>query len=444
MRFAKMRYLKRVLAKVLFVVMLVGLLWQLELRAATYTIASVTGSQLPPGAVQARFNMSESQPLPPPDIVKDNTLWRVSIYLKSDTGRQEVVVPGIAMAVADPHYGSNGIVTIQTVAKYSLDPVANSSVLFVEISFLYGAGAATASFAAKPPKGSAPVEAPSPTSSQGSANSNGAPDQNGGAKCASSPGGTTGSQWNNNICLSGIWIPEIGRRPLYSSNSNIYLLHDSPVGYVGLRASEEADSAAVLDPNTFKTGIFDQYIISDHVHGILEGVLLNWDVLTTEFDRKKKNTNLGTNLNLITAPLLGFPLKAYHGIGFEFDAGIETGDNLKNNLDPNGFGFLFRGLLGAQAEKIFIKPWKFQSIKIASTYQVRLLAEPEVFTREIHGALKGFKGTQARNYVSTTFSFMFSKTFGVTLQHEYGALPPSYVLLDNRGTIGFTYQYASH
>ena len=282
------------------------------------------------------------------------------------------------------------------------------------------------------------ASATSGKSSDGGANSSG------GAKCAGSPGQSAGSQWNNSVCLSGIWIPEVGSHPLYSTNSDIYLLHDSPVGYVGLRASEEANSSLVVDPNVFKTGLFDQIVISDQERGPSEGILLNWDLLTTEFDRKKKNSNLGTNLNLITAPIFGFPFHVPYNIGFELNAGFETGRNLKNNIDPNGFGFLFRGLLGAQAEKIIPKRWKFDSMKILSTYQVRLPEEAEVFTREIHGALTPFQGTQARHYVSTSFNFMFSKTFGLTLQHEYGALPPGYVLLDNRASVGFTFQYASH
>jgi hypothetical protein len=35
---------------------------------------------------------------------------------------------------------------------------------------------------------------------------------------------------------------------------------------------------------------------------------------------------------------------------------------------------------------------------------------------------------------------MFTKNFGLTLKHDYGALPPGYVFVENRGTVGFTLQ----
>jgi len=435
MRYARMRFPNRVRAGLISVLGLFGLLWQSPMTAATYSLHAASGYGMPTGAVQARFDLSQTATLPPLDAVRDATLWRVSVYLRGETDRQKVDVPGVLRVDPDPDYARNGVVQIQTDANYSLDPGSNPSLVFVEVSFLYGAGAATASFVGKPPQGATP----SKPSGAASGTASGGP-----AKCSGSPGANTGAQWNNSICLSGIWIPQVGSHPLYSTNSNIYLLHQSPVGYLGLRASEEADSSTTLDPNTFKTGIFDQVILSDRVRGRSEGIILNWDLLTTEFDRKKKNTNLGTNLNLITAPVLGFPFHLPGLIGFELNAGFETGRNLKNNIDPNGFGFLFRGLAGAQVEKIFVKPWRFQSINILSTYQVRLPEEPEVFTRELHGVLIPTQGTQARHYVSTIFSFMFSKAFGLTLQHEYGALPPGYVLIDNRATVGFTMQYASH
>jgi hypothetical protein len=75
---------------------------------------------------------------------------------------------------------------------------------------------------------------------------------------------------------------------------------------------------------------------------------------------------------------------------------------------------------------------------------VRLPDRPEVFTREIHGVLTPYAGTQARHYLSTDLDFMFSKTFGLTMKYEYGALPPAFIFLDSRASIGFTFQYASH
>jgi hypothetical protein len=35
---------------------------------------------------------------------------------------------------------------------------------------------------------------------------------------------------------------------------------------------------------------------------------------------------------------------------------------------------------------------------------------------------------------------MFTRNVGVTLKHDYGALPPGYVVIENRATVGFTVQ----
>jgi hypothetical protein len=79
-------------------------------------------------------------------------------------------------------------------------------------------------------------------------------------------------------------------------------------------------------------------------------------------------------------------------------------------------------------------------IKISSQYQTRLLFENEVITRSVHGKLIPYEGHQARNRVSTEFDYMFTKNVGVTIRHDYGALPPGYVVIENRATVGFTVQ----
>ena len=71
---------------------------------------------------------------------------------------------------------------------------------------------------------------------------------------------------------------------------------------------------------------------------------------------------------------------------------------------------------------------------------MRLLADDEVITKSVHGKLVPYQGHQARNWVSTEFDFMFTSNFGITLKHDYGALPPSYIFIENRASVGFTLQ----
>jgi len=236
----------------------------------------------------------------------------------------------------------------------------------------------------------------------------------------------------------------VGSHPLYTTNSNFSAALKLGPGSIGLSAQEAADSSVVLDPNTFNSAVFYNSVIvrSTSIPGLM-GIEFDWNLAKAEFDRKKKNTNLGTNVNLITSPQLSFPIDLSHGFGMEIDTGIEAGHNFKNNINPNGFGTVFRGLLGAQAGKIFTPKKALKSlkqIKYATQYQVRLLADDEVITKSVHGKLVPYQGHQARNWVSTSFDFMFTSNFGITLKHDYGALPPSYVFIENRASVGFTLQ----
>ena len=150
-------------------------------------------------------------------------------------------------------------------------------------------------------------------------------------------------------------------------------------------------------------------------------------------------------MNLVTAPELIFPISLGHLGGLEIDAGIEAGHNFKNNVNPNGFRTVFRGLSGAQFGKIFTPnggTGALKQVKITSQYQVRLLADDEVITKALHGKLVPYVGHQARNWVSMEIDFMFTSNFGLTFKHDYGALPPGFVFVENRATVGFTVQSA--
>lgn len=370
------------------------------------------------------------------DSVGDSSLWHIAVYEKAGGHLKPASPIAITSVKAADDYARTGQITLATSATYALDPHTNSA-LVIELNFLLGEQVTTAWMTPKPSgEGGATQTAPASVAGSSSAGSK----STGCGAATAQPAGVS----YFHFCLSGIWVPQEGSHPLYSTNSNFAAAHSLWSGSFGLRGQESADSSVVIDPNAFSSALFYQAVLtnSSPVPRVM-GVYFNWNLATTEFDRKKKNTNLGTNLNFITAPELVFPISFGRVAGAELDAGIEAGDNFKNNVDRNGFGTIFRGLLGAQAEKIFVPNEKLKAlnqIKITSQYQVRLLAEDEVITKAVHGVLVPYVGHQARNWVSTELDFMFTKNFGLTLKHDYGALPPGFVFVENRGTVGFTVQ----
>jgi hypothetical protein len=375
--------------------------------------------------------------------VGDKSLWHVTVYQRAD-GHLKLADPiEVTSVEQSANYSRTGQVTLVTNASYSLDTYTNHSIV-VEIVFLQGEEVSTAWMVSKPPKG-----AGGGTETAGDESGSGQKTSSTGKStgCGVATPGQPGASYFS-YCLSGIWVPQEGSHPLYSTNSNFAWATRLRPGSLGLRGQEAADSSTVLDPNAFSSALFYQAVLanSSPVPHVM-GVYFNWNAIGSEFDRKKKNTNLGTNVNVVTAPEFVFPISLGRGVGAEFDTGIEAGDNLKNNIDPNGFGAIFRGMLGAQAEWIYTPREEnktLKQIKVTSQYQVRLLAFNEVTTRSVHGVLVAHEGHQARNWVSSEIDFMFTKNFGLTLKHDYGSLPPGYVFTENRGTVGFTVQSSPH
>jgi hypothetical protein len=395
-----------------------------NIEAQTYQLSSL--SSVPGQNGQLQVNVIETSKgintFPDVQRLSDPKLWHVTVYNKSKASANLVPAPPVTVTAVNPaaDYLRSGQVTLITDAGYSLDPYPSTPII-VKVDFVGGESLATAMLPTT-------ISPPAPPS----------------AGCNAGPVAQQPGTSYVNYCFSGIWIPQVGSHPLYTTSSDVSGALKLGMGSIGIRAQESAASSTVLDPNAFSAAIFYQSVLANsspipHVMG----VYFNWNLATVEFDRKKKNTNLGTNVDLITAPEFVIPLSLGQLGGLDLDEGIEAGHNYKNNIDPNGFGTVFRDLLGAQYVKIFApeRPVKALSkIKITSQYQTRILFENEVITRAVHGKLIPYEGHQARNWVSTEFDYMFTKNVGVTLKHDYGALPPGYVVIENRATVGFTVQ----
>lgn len=260
------------------------------------------------------------------------------------------------------------------------------------------------------------------------------------------------SKESSDIYLNGSYSPGIHSPPQYSIDASVGLLFpiapssETNYGSLGLLATVDSDRRPTADPDSYRLFGVYQRALTNQPHWPLEGVLFTWLFAGAEFDRK------ANNINFISSPLLDFPIRLRGKIHSKTDAvpvltpeiGMEVGDNFTSAINPNGQGFIARGVLGAKLS-VDYKPnlTLFQNIHLASDYKLRLPAEAQVFTlTRTNAAGKTVDvpslSTQPRNYIRNEISFALWKPLSFSVTHEYGALPPAFRLVDNKVTIGFT------
>jgi hypothetical protein len=266
------------------------------------------------------------------------------------------------------------------------------------------------------------------------------------------PGGKP-SKDTADIYLSGSYSPGIHSGPQYSIDTSVGVLFpiaprsEANYGSWGFLAAVKSDKRPTADPDSYRFFGVWQRVLNKEPHWPLEGVLFTWLAGGAEFDRK------ANNINFISSPLLDFPVRLRGEIHAKTDIvpvltpeiGMEIGDNFTNAVRPNGQGFIARGVAGATFSMDF-KPslTLFQNIHLASSYKLRLPAEPEVFTlTRTNSAGKTVDvpslSSQPRHYVKNEISFGLWKPLSFSVTHEYGAIPPAFRLVDHKVTIGFTF-----
>jgi hypothetical protein len=119
--------------------------------------------------------------------------------------------------------------------------------------------------------------------------------------------------------------------------------------------------------------------------------------------------------------------------------GFETGGNARSPVPGAYPGGIARPNAGVHMYFNFFKSSKpGRQAFIESEYIRRwpLLGEP-IFSQTSSGALVlSSVGTSPRDYVTTKAEYDFEDYFGITLQHDYGMLPPVFNKVNNKYTIG--------
>jgi hypothetical protein len=260
------------------------------------------------------------------------------------------------------------------------------------------------------------------------------------------------SKDSSDIYLNGSYSPGIHSGPQYSIDTSVGVLFpllpasESNYGSLGFLATVKSDKRPTADPDSYRFFGVYQRVLNKEPHWPLEGVLFTWLYGGAEFDHK------ANNINFISSPLLDFPIRLRGKIHSKIDIvpvltpeiGMEIGNNFTNAVTSGGQGFIARGVVGGNFSMDF-KPNLplFQNIHLASSYKLRLPAEPQVFTlTKTNAAGKmvddPFLSSQPRHYIKNEISFGLWKPLSFSVTHEYGAIPPAFRLVDHKVTFGLT------
>jgi hypothetical protein len=119
--------------------------------------------------------------------------------------------------------------------------------------------------------------------------------------------------------------------------------------------------------------------------------------------------------------------------------GFEAGGNVKSPVSGAYAGGIARPSAGVHVYLNFFKaatPGRQAFVESEYIRRWPLRGEP-VFSQDKSGNLVlNSVGTSPRDYVTTKVEYDFADYFGITVQHDYGELPPVFTKVNNKYTIG--------
>ena len=264
---------------------------------------------------------------------------------------------------------------------------------------------------------------------------------------------------DSDIYFNGSYTAVVGGDPVYDIDAFAGYMRaipgtDGTYGRIGLYGQVRTKMSTVADPNSFLNYLVYQKVIWHSVEYV-QAPVFNYRFFGAEFDRTAKELNLLTSPT-ITIPIL--PVKVPSNVSgkidpwpmFNLTVGAEFVNVRKSVLAPVG-DWHTRGLAGMNFA-IGYTPKKngFYSLKLTSSWQVRLPSAPEIFYDDKFAPIdpstgkKNVKktppmlGTQPRHFLDTKVSYNFSSWGGVTFEHSYGSLPPIFFKTDQTFAVGLS------
>ncbi len=117
------------------------------------------------------------------------------------------------------------------------------------------------------------------------------------------------------------------------------------------------------------------------------------------------------------------------------EAGVETGKNVENKLQPDGSGTIGRFYAGVNAYQRLGLPW----IAVTGIYQFRRPFREEVFLRKSEIGTDLRLSKDARHYTEIAVVINVQKFLSIKPTYKRGTLPPAFNYLDNEFSLALQF-----
>jgi hypothetical protein len=263
---------------------------------------------------------------------------------------------------------------------------------------------------------------------------------------------------DSDLYFSGLYNGSVGQSPAYTADIKVqptWQLFDArdqrPSGALVPYLDFTASTNPKLDGNSANIGVALRLAFANSNGWLLSHIVLEpggADQADHRFRAHAPVFRLPAYLTLPTFPSNGRlliylqPLTGFEAGDYAVPPGpLDYATTPKSSLDV---GSIFRPFVGASLYINFLNSKAKTVFSLQTDYVRRWPIEPEpIFSENSTGKLilVGI-GTQPRDYVITKIVRNLGSYFNVSLQHEYGQLPPMYTLVDHKYGVALTYQAA--
>jgi hypothetical protein len=251
------------------------------------------------------------------------------------------------------------------------------------------------------------------------------------------------------IYISGSVTPSVGAGPSYNIDSSLKYAFLSRGEHSLFAAGQiKTDNRPTADPDSFSWSTGYKWTSASRSS-------FEWDFAGMEMDKT------ASALNFVSAPKYSINFQklfkepnTINGhqyltpsilVGIDLSLGAEFGDNFKDDFavaNNSGLGHFFRGVPSASAYMVVPSAFWFKKINISSSYTARIPTTNELFLETRDHTAKPIPEltSNVRHYLENDIQFMFTNYVGFEIKHQYGSLPPTFTLVDNRVAIGLVAQ----
>jgi len=254
---------------------------------------------------------------------------------------------------------------------------------------------------------------------------------------------------NASVYLSGTWITQVHASPLYDQDDEVasppLMFGREKLWKAGIEGTLNASDRPKCDADSYTLAVSIGRTYPVPLGGGPTNFDLSADVLRLEYSRADPAKNL---LASVTGTV-SFPIErkfdAAHSpvstIDGHLGLGFELGHNQQNEIVPGGYGRIERAVPEASLSASFPGALGVNAIRWTSTYRARLLGTREPFVDD-EASNPITLGRNPRHDWTDAVDVQISPLVGITLKHEYGALPPAFHQLNHRFTVAATVMWA--